>query len=57
MRKLAHEVQAHVRLVMDELEKCLLIDLDDFGLLHRAYGGIALRPREQTQFANVLPIP
>ena len=54
MRQLAHEVQAYMRLFMHELEKRLLIDLDDFRLLHSAYGGIALRPSEQTQLASVL---
>ena len=54
MRELAHEVQAYKRLFMNELEKCLLVDLDDFRLLHRAHGGIALCPSEETQFASVL---
>src|SRR5438105_1120732 len=56
MRELAHEVQAYTRLFMNELEKRLLIDLDNFRLRHRAYSGIALRPREQTQLAGVLAV-
>jgi hypothetical protein len=56
MRELAHEVQAYTRLFMNELEKCLLVDLDDFRFLHRTYGSIALRPSEQTQLAGILAI-
>jgi len=54
MRELPQEVQAYTRLFMNELEKRLLVDLDNFRLLHRAHGSIALRPSEQAQLASVL---